>query len=581
MDFIKAATQGAKYGSKKIRDKLTRLTDAVGETDGKLNSPSDIAGIVNEYLAALPDKDRILADAEAAKAAGVGSPQRPGSLKRGFAAAERTAATADQLAAYIDQNFPKRLPKVDTSAYQPPEGLLNLRDLAVHPSESMGTEQRSLLLPVSNQFDFDEFTSRLTPERLKAMRTAAIAGGPIGGPYWYNMTPVFEQFVKVFGPGDGAARFRQWAAHNAALSPRSGVVDQTVRESQLNYIKNKTGEYPDNILLKDTPDMFGHIANDVHVKGMNRANEEGLTKTGDRPKVGSYHENYLGNWSPGTMDVHHFSIAGLSDPTWAPVKVLDRRTGTYYKKLGPDGQPILQQSWTPVAKFYSPLEIASMHMADRLGLDPAAFQASVWTGLAERPELLPMGKMFTPRTSAPYAAIFDEVIRESAKIRGITPEEMFRRAMNREDYLTRPPGRDKARSNRELAGDEGDLFGDAEEFAGGGLISGDIEMLRREGWGAADVFEDNDIVKAVTGKMADTGSMQIHPEYGTKRSLRDTIADIFQTQTFPRYATKQDMLDVINAMEPIPLEKMFEPYSKADGGLIDFDAIIKEYLDAA
>ena len=214
----------------------------------------------------------------------------------------------------------------------------------------------------------------MTPETSKRLTEAAKKGEDQGGREWYNTEPLQDEYIKRLGPVEGRVAFAKFIDKVAATSPRSTVASNIRRASYFDNL-DRQGQPFAGIPKESIPPGYGHLAHNIHNTLMTDLQEGGSFSPEGRPKITSFSQNLQGNYQPMTMDTHNMSaVTGDSSVKKSPTK-------TQYKYL----------------------EEYQSEIADKLGLAPAQYQASVWmgggTGVAD---------------SRPWIEVFDDVIARTA-----------------------------------------------------------------------------------------------------------------------------------------------------------------------
>lgn len=214
----------------------------------------------------------------------------------------------------------------------------------------------------------------LTPQTAERLREAALKGEEIGGREWYNTNPMRDQFVSRLGEDVGGQRFNSFIDKFAATSPRSTVAANT-RRASLFDVMDQQGLPFGGLENSDLPKGYGHLAHKTQDHSLRELQERGSFAALNRPKTSSFAENLKGNQTPMTIDTHNMA-AVMGDPS--------------FKK-------------SPSNTQYKYLEEFQAEIADKLGMTPAQYQASVWmgagTGVAD---------------ARPVVEVFDDVIARTA-----------------------------------------------------------------------------------------------------------------------------------------------------------------------
>ena len=227
--------------------------------------------------------------------------------------------------------------------------------------------------------------SILTDETADRLEGYARAGMERGGPEWYNTEPLRKAFVEELGEDVGTDRFAKYMDIVAATSPRAKV-DNNIRRASEIYRRDVQGEpYVGENLGKG----YGHIAQKTHDHLLKDIAETGSFDAISRPKTSSFSQNLQGNQEPMTIDTHNMA-AVMGDPK--------------FKKSPTDTQ-------------YKYLEEFEGQIAEKLGLTPAQFQASVWVGADD---------ITGVADSRPWLDVFDTVLERTAKRDGVSKTQALR-----------------------------------------------------------------------------------------------------------------------------------------------------------
>jgi len=218
----------------------------------------------------------------------------------------------------------------------------------------------------------DPLLNQATADKLTGY---AEKGRDQGGLEWYNMEPLRKQFVDELGPVEGAERFERYIDIVAATSPRSKV-DMNIRRSSYLYGRDVQGLPISSLKNPDLPKGYGHLAHETQNHLLKDLESGGHFSSLNRPKTSSFAENLKGNQTPMTIDTHNFAAI----------------TGELKNKKSPSNTQ------------YKYLEEFQAGLADKIGLTPAQWQASVWvgagTGVAD---------------VRPFMEVFDDVVARTAK----------------------------------------------------------------------------------------------------------------------------------------------------------------------
>jgi hypothetical protein len=153
---------------------------------------------------------------------------------------------------------------------------------------------------------------------------------------------------------------------------------------------------PDELKM---PPGYGTLAHKLHTKNIEDIVMMGGLDPIGKPKISSFAENLKGNFRPMTMDTHNRAMIFPQD-----VKtVWNKKQGKWEKKM-----------LSPSKTEYAPLEKYQGALGEMLGLEPAQWQSSLWTG----------GAADTGVSDASnFMNAFDDAVRRTAEQRGITDRE--------------------------------------------------------------------------------------------------------------------------------------------------------------
>lgn len=223
----------------------------------------------------------------------------------------------------------------------------------------------------------------LTPEAAARMEGYANVGRDKGGLGWYNLDPLRQSFMEELGEEQGTASFNAFVDKIAATSPRAKVANNIRRASYLDIL-DRQGQPFAGLTNDDLPPGYGHIAHNTHDASLRDLQNTGSFAALNRPKTSSFAENLKGNQAPMTIDTHNFA-ALKGDPK-------DKKS--------------------PADTQYKYLEEFQGQIAEKMGMTPAQFQASVWmggeTGVAD---------------DRPFMAVFDDVVANTAERDGVTKKK--------------------------------------------------------------------------------------------------------------------------------------------------------------
>lgn len=228
-----------------------------------------------------------------------------------------------------------------------------------------------------------DLESILTPEAATRMAGYASVGRDKGGLGWYNLDPLRQSFMEELGLEKGTANFNSFVDKIAATSPRSTVAGNIRRASYLDVL-DRQGQPFAGLTNPELPKGYGHIAHNTHDASLQDLQAQGSFAAVNRPKTSSFAENLKGNQTPVTADTHNFA-ALTGDP---------------------------KNKKSPTKTQYKYIEEFETEIAEKMGMTPAQFQASVWmggeTGVAD---------------DRPFMAVFDDVVARTAERDGVTKKK--------------------------------------------------------------------------------------------------------------------------------------------------------------
>jgi len=224
-----------------------------------------------------------------------------------------------------------------------------------------------------------------------------------GGLSWYNLRPLKDEYINVWGEAEGLSRFNNFVKIFAATSPKAKVVSNLKRASMFQKLQEEGIDISKvlNVGKTPTPQQFnegytvmpkgyGDLAHTTaHMPAL-----KDIVKSGDltggklfgRPKVSTFEQNALGNLAGVTVDTHNKKAITL--PLNLPKAVSDTEYGF--------------------------LEDINKKQAARHGIQPAQAQSSIWTGASD------ITGVDDPR---PLMQILNERVMETARKLNIDPAE--------------------------------------------------------------------------------------------------------------------------------------------------------------
>jgi len=223
------------------------------------------------------------------------------------------------------------------------------------------------------------------------MIDAARAGQKnLKGP-WYNLSPLYEDFIRYLGKNRAAPDFEKWSNFIAATAGLSEYPSNLAHASYYRYLdaQGKPIRYP-------PAEGYGSVAQPAHVKGAQQIQNVGYMEPISHQKEVSMHENQMGNRRPGTFDTHWTRLLGMAtqDPRWletgniAPKGQPEYRPRTEYN----EGRLTMGEAldkpkvWVraPNQNEYKALEDWHQGLANDIELPHADMQGYEWSGASKR-----------------------------------------------------------------------------------------------------------------------------------------------------------------------------------------------------
>lgn len=224
------------------------------------------------------------------------------------------------------------------------------------------------------------------------------------GRAWYNLDPLRELFVDELGVMKGDEQFKRYTDFLAATSPREKVKQNVKRGSLFHYLERQGEPFahlrnPGKVgdPTQEIPAGYGSLGHETQRHLLKDLEGGGHFSGLTRPKVSSFAENLAGNQWPITIDTHNISAL----------------TGGKWKR-------------SPTPAEYGYIEKFEADIADKLGMTPAQFQASVWVGAGDETGVADV---------RPFLDVFNDVVVETAKKRKITPADALRQFIRGEKPL--------------------------------------------------------------------------------------------------------------------------------------------------
>jgi hypothetical protein len=249
------------------------------------------------------------------------------------------------------------------------------------------------------------------PKNIARLNKIAGEGSKIGGLEWYNLEPLRQRFVEELGADKGNQQFMRYLQLISATSPQTRV-PENIRNASY-YLTALTqgkpipervldvrpkGTYP--IIKKGTQAPYPYSQTlPIHIQ-----NIENILRTGGipelaNPKPASFVQNLAGNQRPVTIDTHNMRIIG--------------------EPISKDTSRIFGKRAEPSDTEYGFLERLQQAQAEKLGMTPAQYQASLWLGGA--------GQTGVKSMQQPTALAHIEArIAKTAKDRGQTKEQVLK-----------------------------------------------------------------------------------------------------------------------------------------------------------
>jgi hypothetical protein len=272
------------------------------------------------------------------------------------------------------------------------------------------------------------------PDLEAKLRFVAEKGLEVGGAHWYNAEPLRQAFIDRLGPEEGNAQFNRYIPIVGATSAGSEV-GQNVRAASYYHVMERAGTPVRT--SNDLISPYGHKMQQAHVSGY-RGLDEGDTGTLNpetQPKRSSFVANLGGNQQPVTGDKHFIRLIGMlsQDPAFLngksvadvnyPALGIAKGESRNWKEEVQSGRITMEQAlqhphmWQdmPDPNHYGALEAWAQHIASKMGLTPAQFQAALWVG----------GGRVTGLRSLPtsFLGIVENRLHNTAVKRGITKEQ--------------------------------------------------------------------------------------------------------------------------------------------------------------
>ena len=247
---------------------------------------------------------------------------------------------------------------------------------------------------------------RINAPTSRRLMDTALEGARVGAHGWYNTEPLFDEFARVLGPEQGRQRFDRYMDYVAATSPRSSV-KENIKRASIPYMREAQGQTNIGLLQPNAagadelkfPQGYGHLAHNLHQKNIEEIGLMGGLDPISKPKVSSFAANLKGNYAPMTLDTHNRAAIFPQDVSTR----FNRSTGRN-EQIKP----------SPSKTEYGLLEDYQAELGRILGMDPAQWQSSLWTGGAVNTGV---------RDARNFLNLFNESIRRTADDMGLTERE--------------------------------------------------------------------------------------------------------------------------------------------------------------
>ena len=271
-----------------------------------------------------------------------------------------------------------------------------------------------------------------TTRKANMNRIAGLLEGGIekGGLSWYNLRPLRDEYINVWGEAEGLDRFNKFTEIVAASSPRANVTANIKRASMFQKLQEDGVDISKvlNVGKTPTPQQFnegytvmpqgyGHLAHGIHTPVLEDIMAgKGLTggKPFGRPKVSTFGPNLQGNLAGSTVDTHNKKALTLPLNLKEAVKdneygFLDEVNKKQAARHGIDPAQAQSSTWVGASDitgvddarpFMQILNERVMETARKLNVDPAVARDMFIKGKTQLYNLLPLGKIlksFTPR----------------------------------------------------------------------------------------------------------------------------------------------------------------------------------------
>ena len=306
------------------------------------------------------------------------------------------------------------------------------------------------------------------PDVARGINETVERGAERGGLEWYNTDPLYRRLVSSVGETNAPEEYSRLMDVVAATSPRAKVQDNIRMASYYNYLL-KNG-----IPIPDKPAAgYGSIAQGSHVKHARNIGNEGGWNIFENPKPASFSSNLQGNPQVATIDTHNFRLPGIisQDPRFLATsfdelvkpelndrtKIISDLVAQYPNMQDVDIERFVSrldgpkpkvsfrpQDWLksgsismdeavdrpnfwasqPNDNEYGYYEKWQQDQAEKLGMSPAQYQASMWVGGGEDTGL--------GSVAEPFLKTFEARIKYTADRLGVSPDVVMEKMLKGE-----------------------------------------------------------------------------------------------------------------------------------------------------
>lgn len=267
---------------------------------------------------------------------------------------------------------------------------------------------REGVVPNVPQHDIPRYTpARGVPQRVQdvvanpqvreGMLSAIERGKGLGGENWYNMEPLRQQFVDMFGEAEGTQRFNRYQDYVAGSSPRSSP-EENFRNASFYYGLDATGQPLPTPYVNaagktiKNPEPYGHFAQNLHRLNFEKIRSGQGLDIKTNPKPLGFSEDLKGNLTPVAVDTHAFRLPGMlsQDPRFLETN-LQIKKGDPARNILKEferGDVTMEEAaqrpayWAtkPEENEYLAMERFYQDLARETGLRPGEVQAAAWVG---------------------------------------------------------------------------------------------------------------------------------------------------------------------------------------------------------